>query len=225
MEDSGVVPRKPRERIVATARDLFRKHGIRGIGVDAIAEVAGTNKMTLYRHFGSKDDLVVACLRDAAQKADEIWDGFEADHPGDPLAQLHAWVRCGAECAGDDSRGCDIANAAVELAESDHPARHFIEEFKIEQRNRLAKLCRKAGIVKPDLLADSLWLLLEGARVSCQSVGVEGPCGRFIAIGKSLIAAFAQETENRKPSSSPRYAAGKAKLPRSSRRRAVVARR
>ena len=47
MEDCDVAPLKPRERIISTARDLFRKHGIRGIGVDAIADVAGTNKMTL----------------------------------------------------------------------------------------------------------------------------------------------------------------------------------
>lgn len=220
MEDRGAVPLKPRERIIATARDLFRKHGIRGIGVDAIAEVAETNKMTLYRHFGSKDDLVVACLRDVAREADEIWDGFKAAHPDDPLAQLHAWVRCGAECAGEDSRGCDMANAAVELAESNHPARHFIEEFKTAQRNRLAQLCHEAGIAKPDLLADCLWLLLEGARVSCQSVGVEGPCARFIAIGESVIAAFAGETESRKLSRSPRQSTRKAKLPRSSRRSA-----
>jgi AcrR family transcriptional regulator len=218
MEDCGAIALKPRERIVATARDLFRKHGIRGIGVDAIADAADTNKMTLYRHFGSKDDLVVACLRDVAREADEIWAGFKAAHPDDPLAQLHAWVRCGAECAGDDGRGCDMANAAVELAESDHPARRFIEEFKTEQRNRLAQLCREAGIAKPDLLADSLWLLLEGARVSCQSVGVEGPCARFIAIGESVIAAFAGETESRKRSRSPRQSTRKAKLPRSSRR-------
>jgi AcrR family transcriptional regulator len=218
MEDCGAIALKPRERIIATARDLFRKHGIRGIGVDAIADAADTNKMTLYRHFGSKDDLVVACLRDVAREVDEIWAGFEAAHPNDPLAQLHAWVRCGAECAGDDGRGCDMANAAVELAESGHPARHFIEEFKTEQRNRLAQLCRDAGITKPDLLADSLWLLLEGARVSCQSVGVEGPGARFIAIGESMIAAFARETESRKKSASPRQRAEKAKLPRSPRR-------
>jgi len=118
MEDCAVAPLKPRERIISTARDLFRKHGIRGIGVDAIADVAGTNKMTLYRHFGSKDDLVVACLRDVARDAEAIWDGFEAAHPDDPLAQLHAWVRCGAECAGGDGRGCDMANVAVELAET-----------------------------------------------------------------------------------------------------------
>jgi AcrR family transcriptional regulator len=197
MEERGVVPLKPRERIIGTARDLFRKHGIRGIGVDAIVDEAGTNKMTLYRHFGSKDDLVVACLRDVAGEADAIWAGFERDHPGDPLAQLHAWLRVGAECAADDGRGCDMANVAVELAESDHPARHVIEEFKTEQRNRLARLCRDAGIAKADLLADTLWLVLEGARVSRQSVGVEAV--------------------SRKQSRPRRYAAGKAKVRRSPR--------
>jgi AcrR family transcriptional regulator len=50
----------PRARILAVAGDLFYRHGIRAVGVDAIAEAAGTNKMTLYRHFGSKDDLVAA---------------------------------------------------------------------------------------------------------------------------------------------------------------------
>ena len=49
---------RPRERIVKSAIELFRQHGIKGIGVDAIAEAAGSNKMTLYRHFGCKDDLV-----------------------------------------------------------------------------------------------------------------------------------------------------------------------
>ena len=88
MEDAGGLALRPRERIISTARDLFRKHGIRGIGVDAIAEAANTNKMTLYRHFGSKDDLVVACLRDVASEVDAIWNGFEQDFPGDPLAQL-----------------------------------------------------------------------------------------------------------------------------------------
>ena len=215
MEDCAVAPLKPRERIISTARDLFRKHGIRGIGVDAIADVAGTNKMTLYRHFGSKDDLVVACLRDVARDAEAIWDGFEAAHPDDPLAQLHAWVRCGAECAGGDGRGCDMANVAVELAESDHPARYVIEEFKTAQRDRLARLCRDAGIAKADLLADTLSLLLEGARVSRQSAGVEGPCARFITIGEAVIAAFAHGTKGRKHSRSPRYAARKAKVPRS----------
>lgn len=194
MADCGIALLKPRERIIGTARELFRKHGIRGIGVDAIAEAAGTNKMTLYRHFGSKDELVAECLRDVGREADDIWRDFETRYPGDYIAQLHAWVRVGAECAGEDGRGCDMANAAVELAESNHPARHIIEEFKTEQRERLVQLCRAAGILKPDLLADTLWLLVEGASVGCQSMGAEGPGSRFIAVADAVVAAFAQET-------------------------------
>src|SRR5881392_843824 len=100
---------KPRDRIVATAQDLFHRHGIRGVGVETIAEAAGTNKMTLYRHFGSKDELVCECLRDVARDVEEMWNEVEAAYPGDPLAQLRAWVRLGAECANsDDGRGCDM---------------------------------------------------------------------------------------------------------------------
>ena len=116
MHDDGGVPLRPRERIISTARDLFRKHGIRGIGVDAIAEAAGTNKMTLYRHFRSKDDLIIACLRDVASEVDQIWIRFDREYADDPLGELGAWVRVGAECVLDDGRGCDLANAAVELA-------------------------------------------------------------------------------------------------------------
>src|SRR5258708_8394426 len=190
MEDGVVGLLKPRERIISTARDLFRKHGIRGTGVDAIADAAGSNKMTLYRHFGSKDELIVACLRDVGREVEAVWSGLEMTYPDDPLAQLNAWIRCGAECAGDDGRGCDMANAAVELAEIDHPARHLIEEFKRAHRDRLARLCRDAGIAKADLLADALSLLLEGARVSRQTAGVEGPCARFITIAQAVIAPF-----------------------------------
>jgi AcrR family transcriptional regulator len=181
---------KPRDRIIATARDLFRRHGIRGIGVDAIAEAAGTNKMTLYRHFGSKDELVAECLRSFGREVDAAWDEVEAEHPGDPLSQLHAWIQCGVECVGSNGRGCDMANAAVELAESDHPARHVIEGFKRDQRERLAKLCADAGAFDAELLADTLVLLFEGARVSRQSSGLEGPWAQFTRSAAAVIAAF-----------------------------------
>jgi AcrR family transcriptional regulator len=189
---------RPRDRIAGAARGLFHKHGIRGIGVDAIAEAAGTNKMTLYRHFGSKDDLIIQCLRDAAQEAEVWWAEIASDHPGDPLAQLRAWILGAAECVLGDDRGCELANAAVELAETDHPARRVIEEIKTEHRDRLAKLCRAAGIVQADLLADALSLLLEGARVSRQSVGVDGPSAGFIGICEAVVASFqVQTTEQR----------------------------
>ncbi len=183
---------RPRERIVSSARHLFHKYGIRSIGVEAIAEAAGTNKMTLYRHFGSKDDLVCECLKSVARDIEGLWAEIERSFPDDPLAQLHDWVRRCADCVLNDGRGCDLANAAVELTEADHPARRLIEDVKRDHRNRLAALCGAAGATQPELLADTLSLLLEGARVSRQSVGAEGPSARFVRMSEAVIAAFAR---------------------------------
>lgn len=180
----------PRDRIVGTARSLFHRLGIRGVGVDKIAEEAGTNKMTLYRHFESKDELIVECLRANAAKAGAMWDAFEAEFPGDKLAQLHAWVRKAAAMLNADGRGCDMANAAAELTEPDHPARLVIKELKEAQRHRLVTLCRDAGIGQAELLADTLSLLFEGARVSVQTVGAEGPSMQFVRMAEGLIVSF-----------------------------------
>lgn len=189
-EDTGGKVR-PRERIVETATNLFRRHGIRGIGVDAIAEAAGTNKMTLYRHFGSKDELVAECLRLQAKSGEKKWADIEAAHPGQPRAQLSAWIQRAADYIARTGQGCDLANTAIELHEEDHPARAVIEEFKKAHRDRLAAVCRAAGATDPDLLADTLSLLVEGARVSRQSVGPEGPCSRFVKAAEAAVEAAA----------------------------------
>ena len=179
-----VVP--PRERILQAARELFYRDGIRAVGVEAIAAAAGTNKMTLYRHFTSKDELVVAYLKELAGQGAVIWDEAKARHPGDADARLRYLLRrvsqFADECTG---RGCALANAAVELP--DHPARKVIEDHKREQQRRLAALCREAGYAKPESLADELFLLVEGARVSLQSVGREGPGARLYALAEALL--------------------------------------
>jgi AcrR family transcriptional regulator len=186
-----VAPRpRPRERIVVAAQDMFHRHGIRGVGVDAIAEAAGTNKMTLYRHFGSKDDLVIECLSRVAGEADQMWVEIEAANPDAPFLQLRDWIRQAAECVSEDDRGCDLANAAVELTEDGHPALRVIEDFKSRQRDRLAALCRAAGATQPDLLADALFLLVEGARVSRRSVGAEGPSASFVRTSEAMVESF-----------------------------------
>src|SRR5689334_25195745 len=82
----------PRARILAAAGELFYRHGIRAVGVESIAEAAGTNKMTLYRHFDSKDELVAEYLRQEGAKGAASWAALEAQHPGDPLAQIRAWL-------------------------------------------------------------------------------------------------------------------------------------
>lgn len=184
---------RPHERILDTATSLFRRHGIRGVGVDTIAEAAGTNKMTLYRHFGSKDELVAACLRYQAEKGERKWADIESAHPGDPRGQLSAWIKLAAEFLDRETRGCDLANTAVELHEDDHPARAVIEAFKVAQRNKLASVCRAAGAEDADLLADTLYLLLEGARVSQQSVGPDGPSARFVRAAEAAVRASVGE--------------------------------
>ncbi len=185
----------PRARILAVAGDLFYRHGIRAVGVDAIAEAAGTNKMTLYRHFASKDELVAEYLREAAKLADTCWDRFAQAHPGDALGQIRAWLAEMAEhVASADERGCALANAAVELPEKDHPARRVIEEFKVAQRAKLIMLCERAELSEPDMLADELYLLLEGARVTAQSVGADGLGARLARMGEAMIAAHAAKS-------------------------------
>jgi len=187
---SGRTSPRPRERIVSTARDLFHRRGIRAVGIDTIAEVAGTNKTTLYRHFISKDDLIMECLRSRAEEARQYWAEIEASSPEDGLAQLRFWLARVAKRLANDCRGCEFTNAAVELTEEDHPARKFIEDIKTEYRDWLAKLCRKAGIARAELLADTLSILLEGARASRQSVGPEGPSSRFLAMAEAIIESF-----------------------------------
>ena len=184
----------PRERILAEAGELFYRNGIRAVGVDAIAEAAGTNKMTLYRHFSSKDELVAEYLRQSAKGEAASWDRLQAQHPGDPLAQLRAWLKdMSSHVVNRDERGCPLANAAVELPDKDHPARRVIEECKAASRARVIGLCRAAGLKEPEQLADELNIMLEGARVTAQSVGTDGLGARLKRMSEALIAAHSRK--------------------------------
>jgi AcrR family transcriptional regulator len=180
----------PRERILAAAADLFYRHGIRAVGVESIAEAAGTNKMTLYRHFASKDELVAEYLRRLAIESESSWAKRAGAHPDDPRAQLRAWLTEMADHIGaTDHRGCALANAAVERPEPDHPARRVIKTYKKMHRERLITLCTEAGLSEPEMLADELFLLLEGARVSAQCMGRDGLGARLVRMGEAMIAA------------------------------------
>ncbi len=128
---------KSRDRIFDCAQDLFHRKGIRGVGVEAIAEAAGTSKMALYRHFNSKDELILEYLNYKGRKSDEIWAEIEAQNPGDPSGQLYGFMDKAAIFIAGDERGCDLANAAIELTEQGHPGLRVIEEFKMRQRERL----------------------------------------------------------------------------------------
>src|SRR5258706_14954835 len=118
----------PRGRILQAARALFYREGINAVSVDAIAAAAGTNKMTLYLHFSSRDELVAAYLSALAAEGEGVWDEARAEHPRDAEAQLRYLLLQGSRWASESSvRGCAVANAAVELAQRKHPARRVVE--------------------------------------------------------------------------------------------------
>jgi len=186
----------PRERILAAARNLFYRHGIRAVGVEAIADAAATNKMTLYRHFGSKDELVAAYLTELAREGDELWERLAREHPGDPHAQIEGWVQHVEQIFTNRiDQGCAIANAAVELRDTDHPGRQIIDDYKTRKRNRLVTLFGEAGYTDPERLADEVFLMFEGARISIQCCsGPSGPARRVVAMLRSMLADHAPKS-------------------------------
>jgi AcrR family transcriptional regulator len=195
----------PRERILAAARELFYRRGIHAVGVDAIAEAAGTNKMTLYRHFSSKDVLVAACLSELTQEFDAAWNAIAAAHVGDPKGQLLAWLHHICDFKEHEAeRGCALANAAIELPEQDHPARHVIREYKTAAREQLLQLCRDARLADPERLADQVFLICEGARVTAQSVGTKGLSARLGGMLEALVSEHAERGNRDELAGKPR---------------------
>ncbi len=177
----------PRERILSAARTLFYRDGLHAVGVEAIAAAANTNKMTLYRHFGSKDQLIAAYIQHLADEGDALWLAIEATHPDDPQARLQLWLETVDQRLKESgARGCAIANAAVELPPT-HPARHIIEDYKLRKRDRLMRLLNDARYADPGQLADEIFLMFEGAQISMQCAGKSGPASRLIAMVRALL--------------------------------------
>ena len=164
-----------RDRIFEAARNLFYRFGIRGVSVDAIAAEADTTKVTLYRVFSSKDELIVKVLEDQSRRVFEWWDSVVAQHPGKPREQLEALFTDIRDriCRGAE-RGCPLSNAAVEVVEEDHPAREVIRAHKAEINRRLRALCTEMGAAEPEKLGNALSLLVNGIYASrLSSYGVE----------------------------------------------------
>ncbi len=179
-----------RERILEAADNLFREQGIRGVGVDAIAEAAGTNKMTLYRYFASKDELIAEWVRGIIAQKDAEWDELSALHKGDPQGHLQEWSRrLAAKLAAMEGRGSALSNAIAELPEADHPARRIIQAYKTREHKRVRRLCEQAAFQNPDLAANLFYMMVEGASNCVQCVGTK-------QIGEHLVQLVDRMVEN-----------------------------
>jgi AcrR family transcriptional regulator len=176
------------DRIRDTARRLFYHQGIRAIGVDEIVRRAGATKPSLYRAFASKDELAAAYLRDWDAA---FWRRFEAAvaaRPDNPRAQLHLFLsRLSRRMRQPGYRGCGLTNAAIEYPEAGHPARRVAVANKRKLRRRLRAMAAAMGARRPEELGDALTLLLEGAFVSSQLFGRDGPGRALPQVAGQLI--------------------------------------
>lgn len=158
-----------RARILETACALFYQRGVRAVGVDLVVEKAGVAKTSLYRHFGTKDDLIAAFLEREDADFWGTWDRVAGQHRDDAVAELDAhlgWI--GERVGRPNYRGCPQINVAAEFPDIDHPARKVAATHKRQMRQRLKGISERLGVARPDELAGQLSLLVNGAFVSSQ---------------------------------------------------------
>ncbi len=161
----------PKDQLFQTAARLFYQHGYRATGVDTIAAASGIGKMTLYRHFPSKDDLIVAYLRDSDGL---FWRGFEhiiaaAPTPAEKLVAF--FVSLGEYVVSPACYGCPFLNAAAEYPDPEHPAHQVAVAHKRAVGARFRELAAAAGAAQPDVLAGGLVLLMDGAYMTARMFG------------------------------------------------------
>lgn len=179
-----------RERILETASSLFYKRGVRAVGVDLVVEEAGVAKTSLYRHFGTKDDLVAAFLEREDADFWGTWDRVADLHKGDARAELDAHLEWIGERVGRPNyRGCPQINVAAEFPEADHPARKVAAAHKHEMRGRLRGIAERLGADRPDELAGQLALLVNGAFVSSPMLEPGEAIPLLLETARALVAA------------------------------------
>jgi AcrR family transcriptional regulator len=181
------------DRILETAHELFSRRGIRDVGIDEIIERAGVAKATLYRHFASKDDLVVAFLERREQSWTVEFIEAEARRRGaTPEEQLLAifgaldeWFR------REDFEGCSFINTLLEMR-PEHPAGQASIRHLENIRSLARHLAEDAGLPEADSFAESFQILMQGAIVSAAR-GDFDAAHRARAMARSLIDQYRED--------------------------------
>lgn len=155
-----------RERVLATASALFYERSINTVGIDLVIATSGVAKMTLYRHFASKEALVLAFL-DRANTEWMTWLRARVSSPSIPLGErpLAVFDALGEWFRTPTFRGCPFVSSAAEFRDPAHPVHQAAWRFKASLRDYVRDLLADARYREPDLLADQLLLLADGAIV------------------------------------------------------------
>jgi len=166
----------PRDRLITTARRLFAAEGIHAVGVDRLCGEARVSKRSLYQHFSGKDDVVAAALRD---ETGHHLHGLHRDDGSPPRDRVLAvFDRLDDRASRPGFEGCPFIGAAFELKDPGHPASVVAHEQKLGLTAHFADLLRQGGASEPDLLAQQLTLLFDGASVHSVLHGGATPATR-----------------------------------------------
>lgn len=166
------MPPSRKEELVDAAMRVFYRHGFHGTGLDMVLQEAGVSRMTLYNHFKSKDELILAALHRRDEQFRDAMLTFVEQHAVDPVDRLLAVFDYHKQWF--NSRmffGCMFINASAEFSNPDDPIRRLAAEHKRTVVRYLRDLCRQAQLRDPETLAEHMGLLLEGAIVTAQIVG------------------------------------------------------
>jgi AcrR family transcriptional regulator len=178
-----------RERILETAYELFSRHGTHAVGVDAIVSGSGVAKMSLYRNFGSKDELILAFLRVREERWSRRW--LEAEvmrRAGTPADRLLAVFDVFGEWfARDDYEGCAFVNVMLGIDDRDHPLRRASVAHLANIRVFLRGLAEDAGIADADGFARQWHILMKGSLVAAAEGDVDA-ARRASQMGRLLLA-------------------------------------
>jgi AcrR family transcriptional regulator len=177
--------RSPRDRILDAAAELFSAQGIHLVSADKIIDRARVAKATFYRHFSTKDDLVVAYLEREGAREREALDEIRRSANDDAEALRLFAQRIEAESRRPGSRGCPFINAGAEYADPDSPVRKVVAGQRTWFRETLAQLLAQLGVTDPERAADELAALRDGAMVAGR---LDGPDRARRALTESFFA-------------------------------------
>ena len=177
-----------RDRILATAAELFYERGVHAVGIDEIIDRSGVAKMSLYNNFDSKDALIVAYLRARHEKWMVWLQSAVESRGGSPPRRLLAVFDALAEwCGSGEYRGCAFINTAAELCDPKHPARAVCREHKESLRAYLEQLAAAAELKHPGKVAGQLLILVDGAIVTSLLAGSAAAVGDAKEAARVLI--------------------------------------
>jgi len=183
-----------RERVLDVATDLFYREGVRAVGIDTIIARSGVAKMSLYRNFASKDELVVAYLEERNRRFFAWWDRAVGPEDDDPRERLWNLIAATIEkVRHPEHRGCPFLNTTAEFPDPDHPARAVIAAHKREVRARLLDLSSRLGASRPEVLTEQLIVLMDGVYAYPQSFSDPIVASAVREAGAALIKAQTAE--------------------------------